>query len=156
MRHRKRTIKLGRTSSHRKSMLSNMVCSLIDEKRIITTLPKARAARSLAEKMVTLGKAGDLAARRRAISLLKNKKSVSELFSAVAPAFQSRQGGYTRILKLGPRQGDGAEEAILEWVDYVPPVKKAKDAGKDKAKPEAKPEAKEAKPEASPAKDTES
>lgn len=128
MRHRKRTIKLGRTSSHRKSMLSNMVCSLIDEKRITTTLPKARAARSLAEKMVTLGKSETLAARRRAISLLKSKKSVSELFSAVAPAFKTRQGGYTRIIKLGPRQGDGAEQAILEWVDYVPPVKKEKPA----------------------------
>lgn len=142
MRHRKKTIKLGRTSSHRESLLANQVCSLIAAKRIKTTLPKARATRSLAEKMVTLGKAGDLASRRRALSTLKNKAAVSELFSTVAPAFQDRKGGYTRIYKLGKRTSDSAEVALLEWVDYVAPapkpeassdkkVKKADDTKKD-------------------------
>ena len=126
MRHRKKTIKLGRTTSHREAMLANMVCSLIQEKRITTTLPKARAARSLAEKMVTLGKRGDLHARRQAISKLRSKDAVHELFSAVAPAFADRQGGYTRILKLGARSSDASEMAILEWVDVtVAPVEEA-------------------------------
>lgn len=119
MRHRKKTIKLGRTTSHREAMLANMVCSLIKEKRITTTLPKARAARSLAEKMVTLGKRGDLHARRQAISKLRSQDAVHELFSAVAPAFTERQGGYTRILKLGSRPSDASEMAILEWVDVT-------------------------------------
>ncbi len=123
MRHRKATVKLGRTSEHRKAMLANMVCSLINSKRIRTTLPKARAARSLAEKMVTLGKKGTLADRRRAISKLRNRAAVSELFGSVAPAFQDRAGGYTRIIKLGKRSSDASEMVILEWVDYVPPVK---------------------------------
>ena len=91
MRHRKRTVKLGRSSSHREAMLANMVCSLIDEKRITTTLPKARAARSMAEKMVTLGKRGDLHARRLAVSRLRNANSVRELFENVAPAFEDDQ-----------------------------------------------------------------
>ncbi len=119
MRHRKKTIKLGRDSSHREAMLANMVCSLINEKRITTTLPKARAARSLAEKMVTLGKRGDLHSRRQAISHLRNKDSVYELFSAIAPAMSERQGGYTRIVKKGKRLSDAAEMAILEWVDVT-------------------------------------
>lgn len=123
MRHRKKTIKLGRTSSHRSSMLANQVCSLISAKRIKTTLPKARATRSLAEKMVTLGKAGDLAARRRALAALRSPKAVSELFTSIAPAFKDRKGGYTRIYKLGKR-GDSAEVALLEWVNYVPPAPK--------------------------------
>jgi len=119
MRHRKKTIKLGRDTSHREAMLANMVCSLINEKRITTTLPKARAARSLAEKMVTLGKRGDLHSRRQAISHLRNKDSVYELFSAIAPAMSERQGGYTRIVKKGKRASDAAEMAILEWVDVT-------------------------------------
>lgn len=122
MRHRKKTIKLGRTGSHRDAMLSNMACSLIREKRIKTTLPKARAARVLAEKMVTLGKKGTVAARRRAVSKLHQKDCVKELFDEIAPSFSSRQGGYTRILKLGKRGADSAEMAFLEWVDYQPPA----------------------------------
>ncbi|MCB1068931.1 MAG: 50S ribosomal protein L17 [Kiritimatiellae bacterium] len=124
MRHRKRTVKLGRTSEHRRSMLANQVCSLIESKRITTTLAKARATRSLAEKMVTLGKQETLAARRRAISVLHNKTAVAELFSSVAPAMKDRAGGYTRIMKLGPRSSDGSEMAILEWVDYIPVARK--------------------------------
>jgi large subunit ribosomal protein L17 len=137
MRHRKRTIKLGRTSAHRESMLSNMVCSLIASKRVKTTLPKARAVRSLAEKMVTLGKDGSLAARRRAIATLKNNESVKELFSSIAPAFTDRKGGYTRIMKLGRRPSDSSEMALLEFVNYTLPVPEVKDekAGKKKAKP---------------------
>jgi len=119
MRHRKKTIKLGRTSTHRDAMLANMVCSLINEKRITTTLSKARAARSIAEKMVTLGKKGDLHARRIAISRLHSQDSVHELFSAIAPAFKERAGGYTRIVKKGKRSSDASEMAILEWVDIT-------------------------------------
>lgn len=119
MRHRKKTVKLGRDSAHREAMLANMVCSLIDKRRITTTLPKARAARVLAEKMVTLGKRGDLHARRQAISRLRSKDSVHTLFSAIAPSFEDRQGGYTRIIKKGKRSSDASEMAILEWVDIT-------------------------------------
>ena len=119
MRHRKKTIKLGRKTSHREAMMANMVCSLIQEKRITTTLPKAKAIRPLAEKMVTLGKRGDLHARRQAISKLRSQDSVHELFSSIAPAFADRQGGYTRILKLGTRPSDASEMAIIEWVDVT-------------------------------------
>lgn len=123
MRHRKKTIKLGRDSSHREAMLANMVCSLIQEKRIKTTIAKARAARTIAEKMVTLGKRGDLHARRQAISKIRNKNAVSELFSNVAPAMAERQGGYTRMLKIGKRASDASEMVILEWTDVtVAPV----------------------------------
>lgn len=140
MRHRKKTVKLGRTSAHRESLLANQVCSLIATKRIKTTLPKAKATRSLAEKMVTLGKAGDLAARRRALSTLKNKAAVSELFSALAPAFADRKGGYTRIYKLGKRGSDSAEMALLEWVNYVPPAPKSEADEKKSAKSDDKKE----------------
>jgi large subunit ribosomal protein L17 len=119
MRHRKKTIKLGRATSHREAMLANMVCSLIKEKRITTTLPKARAARSIAEKMVTLGKTGTLHTRRLAVSRLHDKDSVQELFTAIAPALNGRAGGYTRITKLGKRRSDASEMAILEWVDVT-------------------------------------
>ncbi len=119
MRHRKKTVKLGRTSAHRNELLANLVCALIDNKRIQTTLPKAKAARSLADKMVTLGKKGTLAARRQAVATLKNEKSVKTLFDAVAPAFAARAGGYTRILKLGRRISDGSEMVLLEWVDAI-------------------------------------
>jgi large subunit ribosomal protein L17 len=125
MRHRKRTLKLGRTSSHRDAMLANMVCSLITEKRIKTTLAKAKGARPFAEKMVTLGKSGTLANRRRAIAKLQQRDAVKELFDTVAPGFASRPGGYTRIIKEGTRRGDGAEMAYLEWVDHEPVIEKA-------------------------------
>lgn len=119
MRHRKKTVKLGRSSAHRNELLANLVCALIDHKRIKTTLQKAQAARGLADKMVTLGKKGTLAARRQAIATLKNEKSVKELFDAVAPAFGSRPGGYTRIIKLGRRISDSSEMVLLEWVDSI-------------------------------------
>ena len=119
MRHRKKTVKLGRTSAHRDELLANLVCALIDNKRIKTTLPKAKAARSLAEKMVTFGKKGTLAARRQAISTLKQADSVKELFDSIAPAFADRAGGYTRIVKLGRRISDSSEMVLLEWVDTI-------------------------------------
>ena len=119
MRHRKRTVKLGRTSAHRNELLANLVCALIDNKRIKTTLPKAKAARSLAEKMVTLGKKGTLASRRQAISTLKQTGSVKELFDSIAPSFAERAGGYTRIVKLGRRISDSSEMVLLEWVDSI-------------------------------------
>ena len=119
MRHRKRIVKLGRRSAHRNELLANLVCALIDNKRIKTTLPKARAARQLAEKMITLGKKGTLAARRQAIATMKQTGSVKELFDHVAPACAERSGGYTRIIKLGRRISDSSEMVLLELVDAV-------------------------------------
>ena len=117
MRHRKKTVKLGRTSAHRNELLANLVCGLIEHRRIKTTLAKAKAARSLAEKMVTLGKKGTLAARRQAIATLKQEGLVRVLFDEIAPGFESRAGGYTRILKLGRRMSDSSEMVLLEWVE---------------------------------------
>ncbi len=131
MRHRKNTVKLGRTSSQRAALMSSLVCNLILYKRIKTTLPKARAAKRFADKMVTVAKkakAGtknDLAARRLALSELKQEAAVKELFAAVAPAMRDRAGGYTRVVKLGQRISDSSEMCVLEWVDFVPKAKKA-------------------------------
>ena len=122
MRHRVSKIKLGRRGAHRDSMLANMVCSLINERRIKTTISKAKVARSLAEKMVTLGKAGTLAARRQAVSKLKQEDAVKVLFEEIAPGFATREGGYTRITKLGQRMSDASEMVILEWVEAGEPV----------------------------------
>lgn len=132
MRHRKLTVKLGRTTAQREALLSAQVCSLITAGRITTTLEKAKASRRLADRMVTLGKSNTLAARRLAISRLRKDRPVGILFSTIAPAMAGRSGGYTRIVKLGRRTGDGAEKAILEWVTYTPPEPKAK---KEKTKP---------------------
>jgi len=133
MRHRKKTIKLSRTSEHRDALLANLVCSLIAANRIQTTLAKAKAARSLAEKMVTLGKKGTVEARRRAIATLRNHDQVKVLFDRVASAFKDRAGGYTRIIKLGRRASDSSEMSLLEWVNYIPtPPKKKKTPAEDK------------------------
>jgi large subunit ribosomal protein L17 len=139
MRHRKRTAKLGRTGEHRNAMLANLVCSLIKHKRVTTTLAKAKAARSVAEKMVTLGKNGTVHARRLAAARLrrqartlhkskarreawrKNEDMVRILFDELAPGFKDRPGGYTRIIRLNRRLGDAAPLAILEWVETVAP-----------------------------------
>ena len=126
MRHRKNTVKLGRTTSQRAALFSSLVSNLILAKRIQTTLPKARAAKRLADKMVTVGKKGTLAARRQALSFLRLEAAVAELFGAVAPAMKDRAGGYTRVIKLGKRMSDSSEMCILEWVDFVPKAKKAK------------------------------
>ena len=112
MRHRKNTVKLGRTTAQRSALMASLVCNLILAKRIKTTLPKARAAKRLADKMVTLGKKGTLAARRQAIATLRLEKAVQELFSAVAPAMAERKGGYTRVIKLGKRMSDSSEVEI--------------------------------------------
>jgi len=119
MRHLKRTAKLGRTSEHRNAMLANLVCSLIEHKRVTTTLAKAKAARSVAEKMVTLGKKGTIHHRRLAAARLHQESAAKVLLNEIAPAFKDRKSGYTRIIKLGQRQGDAAQSAILEWVDAV-------------------------------------
>src|SRR5438046_9838516 len=117
MRHLKRTAKLGRTGQHRNAMLANLVCSLIKHKRVTTTLAKAKAARSVAEKMVTLGKSGTLHDRRLAAARLHQEDALRILFNEIAPTQAERPGGYTRIMRLNQRQGDAAQRAILEWVD---------------------------------------
>lgn len=130
MRHRKNSSKLGRTSAHRQATISSLVCSLIVHKRIRTTVPKAKQARSLAEKMVTLARRHDretdrtawVADIRQAASVLRQKNAVSALFDEVAPKFAGRSGGYTRIVKIGQRVGDGAEVAVLEWIDTAAPA----------------------------------
>lgn len=150
MRHRKKTVKLGRSQAHRDSLLANQVCSLIEHHRIKTTLAKAKATKPLAERMLTLGKQGDLHSRRVAISYLKHKDIVKKLFTEIAPAAADRKGGYTRIVKLGARLSDSAPMAYLEWVDYAPiakeeavaeaaekPAKKAKAPKAGKAEGEA-------------------
>jgi len=126
MRHRKSDNKLGRSSSHHKALRASLVCNLIEEKRIKTTLPKAKIAGRLAEKMVTMGRVGTLAARRTAISRLRQVKAVKKLFEEIAPSFEGRNGGYTRITKLGRRSSDSSEMAILEWVDIAVPDKRRK------------------------------
>ena len=117
MRHQKKTVKLGLTASHRKALLANQVCSLIEHQRIKTTLAKAKAVRPLAEKMVTLGKKGSLHARRTALAVLRQKDAVKKLFEDIAPRSAGRNGGYTRIVKLGARRSDSAAVAFIEWVD---------------------------------------
>lgn len=117
MRHQKKTVKLGRKAEHRKALLANQVCSLIEHQRIKTTLAKAKAVRPLAEKMVTLGKKGSIHARRTAFAVLRQKDAVKKLFDEIAPRTTTRNGGYTRIIKLGPRKSDSAPIAYLEWVD---------------------------------------
>jgi large subunit ribosomal protein L17 len=119
MRHGRKTIKLQRRQDHRDALLSNLVCSLIEHKQIKTTLAKAKAVRPFAEKMVTLGKRGDLHARRTALRYLHHKGIVKELFETIAPASATRIGGYTRITKLGQRHTDSAPMAFIEWVDQV-------------------------------------
>ena len=149
MRHLKRTAKLGRTGTHRNAMLANMVCSLIKHKRITTSLAKAKAARSVAEKMVTLGKSGTLHDRRLAVARLHQEDVVKILFNEIAPSQKDRRGGYTRIIRMNQRQGDAAQRAILEWVDLgavteTPIETKPATETKPTEPKEAKPEAKEA------------
>ena len=119
MRHRSKTAKLKRNASHRKALLSNPACSLIEHGRIKTTLGKAKALRPVAEKLVTLAKRDDLHSRRLAIAYLHQKDIVKKLFAEVAPASKDRQGGYCRITKLGARMSDSAPMAVIEWVDRV-------------------------------------
>lgn len=117
MRHNKSGRRLGRNSSHRKAMLRNMVTSLLDHERITTTDARAKEVRKIAEKLITLGKRGDLHARRQALSVVFDKKVVAKLFDRLAPRFQDRPGGYTRIIKVGNRLGDNAPVSIIELVE---------------------------------------
>jgi large subunit ribosomal protein L17 len=147
MRHQKKTVRLGRKAEHRKALLANQVCSLIEHQRIKTTLAKAKAVRPIAEKMVTLGKNGSIHARRTAFSTLRHKDAVKKLFDEIAPRSTERNGGYTRILRLGQRKSDSASMAFIEWVDAAVVIEE-KPAEEKKAKreePEAKPKQKEAK-----------
>ena len=141
MRHQKKTIKLGRTAEHRKALLANQVCSLIEHQRIKTTLAKAKAVRPLAERMVTLGKNGSIHARRTALATLRQKNAVRKLFDDIAPRSAERNGGYTRIVKLGQRQSDSAPMAFIEWVDMTEVIE---------AKPEEEKKAKQKKAESKP------
>ena len=120
MRHRRAGKKLGRDASHRKALYSNLAGALIEHGRIKTTEAKAKAVKPFAEQMITLGKRGDLHARRLALAELRSQDVVHQLFADVAPRFAARPGGYTRIVKLGPRNGDAAEMVYLELVDYEP------------------------------------
>ncbi|MEM6797465.1 MAG: 50S ribosomal protein L17 [Acidobacteriota bacterium] len=120
MRHAVRGRKLGRTSSHRRALFRNQLASLVENERIITTLPKAKELRPIFEKCVTKGKRGSVHARRQVRRWLQDRDHVKKIFDDIAPRMADRNGGYTRVLKLGPRKGDGAEMALIELVDYDP------------------------------------
>src|SRR5213080_505224 len=157
MRHQKKTVKLGRTAEHRKALLANQVCSLIEHQRIKTTLAKAKAVRPIAEKMVTLGKNGSIHARRTAFSTLRHKDAVKKLFDEIAPRSTERNGGYIRIVRLGQRKSDSASMAFIEWVDAAVVVeeKPAEEKKTKRKEPEEKPK-KETKREEPKAKEKES
>ena len=118
MRHRKTGRRLGRTSSHRDAMMRNMVTSLLDQERIVTTVAKAKEARRITDQMITLGKRGDLHARRQAMAYIRSKSVVAKLFDQLSMQYSERNGGYTRIIRTGTRLGDAAPMAILELVDF--------------------------------------
>ena len=134
MRHLKSGFKLGRNPSHRKALLRNLTASLIEKNRIETTLAKAKAVKPIVENMITIGKSGTLADKRKALSYLYRRKTVHRLFTEVAPRFMDRNGGYTRIIKTDYRKGDSAEMAILEFVDFKFEVKEKKAKAKKKTK----------------------
>ena len=134
MRHNKAGFKLGRNPASRKALLRNLTTSLIEKNRIETTIAKAKAVKPIVEKMITLGKSGTLASKRRALAYLYKRKAVQMLFDEVAPRFMDRQGGYTRILKSDFRKGDGAEMAIIEFSDFKFEKKDKKSKAKKKPK----------------------
>jgi large subunit ribosomal protein L17 len=149
MRHRNKTKKLGRTKSHRRATLGNMARSIIEHQQIKTTLAKAKAARGVIDRLITFGKKDTVAARRQAFKLLQNHLLVKKLFDEVAPTFADRKGGYTRVIKLGQRRGDGAELAVLQLVGFEPMViDETKTTGKKKKKEKPAKEKKEKKAEA--------
>ena len=133
MRHQKAGRKLNRTASHRKAMFANMAASLIEHEQIVTTLPKAKEIRPIVEKLVTLGKRGDLHARRQAISQIRDVAVVGKLFDAIATRYATRNGGYLRIMKAGFRQGDNAALAVIEFVDRDVSAKGAADTARVEA-----------------------
>jgi large subunit ribosomal protein L17 len=138
MRHLVKKKKLGRNTAQRRALLRNLVTSFLEKERMRTTLAKAKAAKPLAEKMITLAKKDTLHAKRQALSYIYKKPVVKKLFEELGPRFSERPGGYTRIVKIGPRAGDGAEMAILELVGSEFEKKAKKKKGKGKAKPKAK------------------
>lgn len=144
MRHLNKKVRLSRNTAHRIAMMRNMVTSLIEYERIETTLPKAKQLRSLADQMVSLGKQGTLHARRRALATVRKKSAVSKLFTELATRFKDRAGGYTRVLKLGFRHGDGAPMAIVEYLGFEPKVITGGADAAPKAKKAAAPKAKKA------------
>ncbi|MBP0616957.1 50S ribosomal protein L17 [Jiella mangrovi] len=127
MRHANRGRKLNRTASHRKAMFANMAASLIEHEQIVTTLPKAKDLRPIVEKLITLGKRGDLHARRMAASRLRDEAAAAKLFDTLATRFADRNGGYCRVLKAGFRRGDNAPLAVIEFVDRDPEARGAAD-----------------------------
>lgn len=127
MRHGKKGRKLNRTASHRKAMFANMAASIIEHEQIVTTLPKAKEIRSIVDKLITLGKRGDLHARRQAISQIQDQAQVRKLFDELGPRYAERHGGYTRVLKAGFRRGDNAPMAVVELVDRNVEAKGAAD-----------------------------
>jgi large subunit ribosomal protein L17 len=133
MRHRKQGRKLNKTASHRKAMFANMAASLIEHEQIVTTLPKAKEMRRVFDKLITLGKRGDLHARRQAISRIRDVEQVKKLFDIIGPRYQERNGGYTRVMKAGYRYGDNAPMAVLELVDRDIDAKGAKDRARIEA-----------------------
>ncbi len=133
MRHGKSGRKLNRTSSHRKAMFANMAASLIEHEQITTTLPKAKELRPIVEKLVTLGKRGDLHARRQVISAIRDEKQARRLFETIAPRYADRHGGYLRIMKAGFRFGDNAPLAVIEFVDRDVDAKGAADRARAEA-----------------------
>jgi large subunit ribosomal protein L17 len=136
MRHGNSNRKLNRTSAHRKAMFANMSASLIKHEQIVTTLPKAKELRPIVEKLITLGKRGDLHARRQAIAQMRDETQVQKLFATIGPRYKERQGGYIRILKAGFRYGDNAPMAVIELVDRDPDAK-GLDSGPVQAEDEA-------------------
>ncbi|MEN0001958.1 MAG: 50S ribosomal protein L17 [Pseudomonadota bacterium] len=140
MRHRKAGRKLNRTSSHRKAMFANMAASLIEHEQIVTTLPKAKELRPIVEKLVTLGKRGDLHARRQAISQIQDQAQVRKLFDTIAKRYEDRNGGYLRIMKAGFRYGDSAPMAVIEFVDRDVDAKGAADLARRDAEEAAEEE----------------
>ena len=138
MRHGKSVAKLSRIKSHREAMLSNMSASILENIQIRTTLSKAREVKRWADRLVTLGKRGDINSRRTAFKMVKSRKLVKKLFDEIAPKFKDKQGGYTNVLKLGRRQGDGAKIAVVQLLMEKPKVEKKKgekhEKGKDKEK----------------------
>ena len=146
MRHAKRVKKLGRTKSHRKAMLANMAASLLTYQVIKTTEAKAKEVRRLTEKLISLGKKGDLHAHRQVYDVIKDRKLVKKLFDEIAPKFADREGGYTRVSKLGPRRGDGAPLSVVElMLERAPKEEKKGKKGKTEKKAKST-EAKEEKP----------
>jgi large subunit ribosomal protein L17 len=137
MRHGKSGRKLNRTASHRKAMFANMAASLIEHEQIVTTLPKAKEIRPIVEKLVTLGKRGDLHARRQAISAIRDETQVRKLFDTLATRYADRNGGYLRIMKAGFRHGDSAPMAVIEFVDRDVDAKGAGDRARVEAEEQA-------------------